>query len=114
MHDIYWDAFTKSAPHNSHIWATTDRGWLTIDGFMRGNYLEYPVGEFRDQAIIHAVVFQCELKHGYTPEPENIPWHERDPGKYLLGIGKKIGTFPTVELARAWMIENTIGQLALL
>ena len=90
----HFDSYTKDADHDSDRWATTDRGWLTVDEVMRGNYCEYPaIVNCTDTPHIHAVVFKTTTRGDH--------------------YGYKSACFATVDGAKAWMVEEVTGQLTL-
>lgn len=97
-----FDTYTRSVDHASDRWAASDRGWLTVDGLMRGNYLEYlPVRGYRDSAQIHAVVFDAVLPAGC------------DDPQFAQHCHYRYQWFETIAEAQAWMVAEVTGQLFL-
>jgi hypothetical protein len=88
--DYVFDSYTPTADHASDRWATTARGWLTVDEVMRGNYLDYP------GRSVHAVIFNTAVN-----ERTGSPIHSH----------YRYSEHHSVEDAQAWMVAEITGQL---
>ena len=93
-----WDNFTSTADHASDKWAASDRGWMYDElGDCVGFYLHYEARPGYREAFVLACVYErCNPGTGY--------------GGTCKHSSKDC---QTVEEARAWMVEQHTGQMAL-
>ena len=95
-----FDTYTSAAPQDSGQWATSDRGWLYIedaDGAVRvrGYYLSY--GD-----LPHRPAFVLAMAYDSA-----------GPVDYAVHSHYRNKDCANVEEARAWLVEQVVGQLAL-
>lgn len=100
---FHFDAFTRTAPHMSDRWATSDRGWL-YDGDGEhdclGFYLAYDAIPGYREAFVLACVY-------------DRPRHPLTGNRTANTTNNRSRDWASVAEAQAWMLEQHTGQLTL-
>lgn len=71
-----WDTYTAAVKPRNARWASTDRGWLFVDGHAVGNYLDYTPFRTPEQiaangGAIHAVLTNKPGSGAWLPTVED-------------------------------------------
>ncbi len=116
-----FNTYSASAPHDSDQWATTDRGWLYeeysgVDSIGEPVTGEKTVGNYLDYGPLHS---RYDDKKNSEPGNVHAVYHGSivdwtRPVEFWQSGPTKSKCLPTVEAAKAWLVEMHSGQKALL
>lgn len=103
-----WDDYSAMAPYSSEHWASSDRGWLFVEGFESslGNYLDYGPDHYRSPHD-YCQDGKCTCALSFPGSVHAVRYPKAKPGNEWSFVHGPCEAryFPTVEQAKAWIEE---------